>query len=139
MNKRQKTPLMRQLLSETKKCELCGCRRGLEVHHIIPVAFGGPENDIDNLIVVCTTCHSRLTPKKCLTKRGIEKVLPYVVVCRIYENFYRVLGERLDEWDVSVGPLDVCDVFDEIINHELILNEIRQNRQKKSDLKKYIN
>jgi len=58
-------------------CELCGSKRNLEVHHIVPrCACEGiiDSNVDDNLIVVCGSCHSKLTPKRFLCKYGINKM-----------------------------------------------------------------
>jgi len=43
-------------------CSFCGERTvsALEVHHIEPRADGG-ENEPENLILVCSTCHSKIT------------------------------------------------------------------------------
>ena len=58
------------------KCELCGSPRNLELHHIIPTCTGfiGVDLDVpDNWIMVCHKCHAQLTPKKLLTKIGLQK------------------------------------------------------------------
>lgn len=58
------------------RCELCGSKRNVEVHHIIPKICGINGIDLecdDNLIVVCSTCHGKLTPRSILTKWGIKK------------------------------------------------------------------
>ncbi len=60
-----------KLLNNYHACELCGNPRNLEVHHIIPVVCGGSD-DINNLIVVCNICHAKLTPRKELTKIGLN-------------------------------------------------------------------
>lgn len=54
-----------------EQCELCGSNKSLEVHHIIPLSFGG-DNSEENMIVVCRMCHTKLTPHKLLTKKGLE-------------------------------------------------------------------
>lgn len=64
--------IKRRLMSENARCELCGGLRGLDVHHIIPKVCGGSDR-IDNLIVICSGCHGKLTPKSELTKIGLEK------------------------------------------------------------------
>lgn len=38
------------------KCMNCGSTENIEIHHIIPLAFGGT-NKIDNLIPLCCDCH----------------------------------------------------------------------------------
>lgn len=41
-------------------CEMCGATEddgySLEIHHITPLSQGG-NNDIDNLMLLCTACH----------------------------------------------------------------------------------
>lgn len=69
---REQTKNMKRCVEEAGRCELCGSRRSLEAHHIIPVAI----QDIDspeNLICVCGSCHSKLTPRSLLTKIGLNK------------------------------------------------------------------
>lgn len=39
------------------KCELCGRRRKLVLHHLIPIHMGG-EHVKENLIAICKECHS---------------------------------------------------------------------------------
>lgn len=65
--------IVAQLTEQAGACELCGSKRNLDVHHIIPVACGGTD-DQDNLIVVCKHCHGALTPQSALTKTGIENL-----------------------------------------------------------------
>lgn len=67
--------LRQKMLSNTDRCELCGYKRNLEVHHIIPLVFSTEELDLDvedNMIVICQGCHSKLTPRRLLTKKGIN-------------------------------------------------------------------
>lgn len=64
--------IRRVLLKENIRCELCGSRRGLDVHHIIPRCVGG-DDKLDNLIVICSGCHGKLTPKSMLTRIGLHK------------------------------------------------------------------
>lgn len=71
MSKHTQSPEARQLLQEHSCCELCGNKRNLEVHHIIPVVCGGSDC-VDNLIVICSVCHAKLTPRKELTKIGLQ-------------------------------------------------------------------
>jgi len=69
--------ISKQLIDETGgRCELCGSKRGIEVHHIIPrcCAIEGVDLDhIDNLIVVCRSCHSKLTPRSILSQYGTQR------------------------------------------------------------------
>lgn len=46
------------------KCELCGISgKYLELHHKIPVVFGGTTTK-ENVMLVCEACHKRLTSKQ---------------------------------------------------------------------------
>ena len=72
-----KKEIRENLIREIGCCELCGDKRNLEVHHIIPQVAkidGLDIDDLDNLIVVCGKCHNRLTPRRYLQKYGIAKM-----------------------------------------------------------------
>lgn len=73
MGNRKHSKIMDKVVEEAGRCELCGSKRGLEAHHIIPVVCGGDDCE-DNLICVCQCCHARLTPRAILTRFGIQKV-----------------------------------------------------------------
>lgn len=60
----------KKYLKEFSRCELCGSPKALELHHIIPTTFGGP-NVIDNWIAICHGCHAKLTPRSILIKHGM--------------------------------------------------------------------
>ena len=64
------------LIKDVGQCELCGSRRNLQVHHIVPLVIDIPGvdlNDESNLVVVCSKCHGVLTPKNILTRIGLHK------------------------------------------------------------------
>ncbi|MFI0968064.1 HNH endonuclease [Streptomyces sp. NPDC021080] len=46
----------RALARDRFTCRQCGAREHLEVDHIVPVARGGSW-DLDNLWVLCASCH----------------------------------------------------------------------------------
>ena len=102
--RRTRTAIMRQLLDEVEQCELCGSKRNLEAHHIIPVSVGGPDES-DNLIVVCGSCHSKLTPKGVLTKMALQKRLRNGAA---YIDFFR----NVIELDCDTAS-DVLEFFPE--------------------------
>lgn len=66
----------RKFINEVGKCELCGSKRNLQLHHMIPRTC---ENEFvnldveDNWLCVCGSCHAKLTPKNLLVKYGISK------------------------------------------------------------------
>jgi 5-methylcytosine-specific restriction endonuclease McrA len=39
-------------------CRHCGATFRLSVHHIVPARYGGSD-DVDNLVLLCSGCHSR--------------------------------------------------------------------------------
>lgn len=73
MSSRQHSTIMTKVVKEAGMCELCGSKRALEAHHIIPIVAGGIDS-YDNLLCVCNRCHALLTPRSLLTKLGKEKV-----------------------------------------------------------------
>jgi len=103
MEKRKRTELMIACVKDAGRCELCGSKQNLEAHHIIPIAFGGPDVK-ENLICVCRVCHARLTPNQILTKKGIDTLKNYG---KLFLDFYQMVHDR-----GSVSGVDVMDTFD---------------------------
>lgn len=112
---------MNRYIEDVGYCELCGSRKGLECHHIIPLStesYGVDLDNEDNYLCVCFKCHSLLTPRKLLTKIGIEKArFGGDLAKNIAYDFYVALGKRIDEDPYFVGFSDVCDVFDSVMNN----------------------
>ena len=105
---------MTQIVEEAGKCELCGSRRGLEAHHIIPLVCGGEDVE-DNLICVCQCCHTLLTPRSLLTKLGIKKTKERnakivesshrIIEDEILKNSFKLaLYEKIEEYIAIYGP-----------------------------------
>ena len=90
----------------TDRCELCGSPKRLELHHIIPLCVGG-EDCLDNWIAICSSCHSKLTPKSQLTKLGLRRIKAKNAIIEIQRSFY----ERLNKM-TEYGNIDCIDIFD---------------------------
>jgi 5-methylcytosine-specific restriction endonuclease McrA len=58
---RSKTSTLRLKVLERDnwRCQLCGARSNLQVHHIVYRSHGGPDSE-DNLITACVTCHEQI-------------------------------------------------------------------------------
>lgn len=116
---------MSQLIKEVGKCELCGSKRGLEVHHIVPISVGGLDAD-DNKIVVCCGCHAKLTPTSLLTKIGLERTkrnnIKLLALYHLKNVFYETLHEMVvnEEFPTLV---DACDVFDKAFEEATNIKE----------------
>ena len=97
--------LAKEMLKDIHECELCGSKRSLEVHHIIPLSAssGGLDLDVkENMLVVCCKCHALLTPRNLLIKLGINNKRN-----KLYD-FYNILRKHENDIDVE-GVLDVVD------------------------------
>lgn len=55
MRKREKCPS-----KHIHMCAFCGNKDNLEEHHMIPLSFGGDNNDL-NLVFLCKKCHKEVT------------------------------------------------------------------------------
>ena len=87
--RRKRTTAMIKTVELSGKCELCGNTENLEAHHIIPVAYGGPETE-DNLICVCQACHKKLTPTSILVKKGHENIeIKKDILNRLWQRIFR--------------------------------------------------
>ena len=95
------------IVNDIKQCELCGSRRGLEVHHIIPFSLGG-DDSAENLIALCQSCHAKLTPKSLLIKLGQRTKRPFLLfgVNKIMQEFY----ETVDDGGVWSGSEVIAEV-----------------------------
>lgn len=94
---------MQKVVDEAGRCELCGSRRGLEAHHIIPICAGG-DNSEENLICVCGTCHARLTPRSKLCKIGIDRVKTRNYLVTLWTEIY----------DRCENAENIFDIFDAV-------------------------
>ena len=63
MNKKRSGQLIRK-----EQCEICGNSDNLVLHHIVPIMFGG-ENDENNLMTLCKLCHYKVH-NQVLEKKG---------------------------------------------------------------------
>lgn len=114
------------------RCELCGSRRNIEVHHIIPRCLateiiGFNINDEDNLIVVCGSCHSKLTPRRMLSKYGIAK-MPCNVGTQASKSLMRKFYKSIEEKDFYMSSEDWFDLVELIFAD--YLTEEQQNERK---------
>jgi 5-methylcytosine-specific restriction endonuclease McrA len=64
MRKRKITPS-----KHIKQCAFCGNKNSLEEHHMIPLMFGG-DNDERNLIFLCHECHAQVTQYQMQLKKS---------------------------------------------------------------------
>jgi len=105
----------RKYLKEFSRCELCGSPKSLELHHIIPTSFGGPDV-VDNWIAICHGCHAKLTPKSILVKKGQTKY--FNPVHDFYKLLQQGLQEAMDNGEVFRPDADyVLDCFEEIFQN----------------------
>lgn len=64
----------RQITDEVGKCEKCGDKKSLEVHHITKVSEGGGHTP-SNLIVLCHTCHKDKAHRGSLSSTEQRKIV----------------------------------------------------------------
>lgn len=108
----------KHIIDDVGHCELCGSKRSLEVHHIVPRCTeieGVDLEDEENLIVLCGRCHSLLTPRSVLCKYGIAKTKQRNERIKSTDEnsiaFYKILGDMIEAYG-SIGFADACDVHD---------------------------
>lgn len=97
----------KRFVEEIGRCELCGSKRNLELHHIIPLVCENEGVDLDtedNWICVCGSCHAKLTPKGLLTKIGLHKNT-------YLGNVRYVFYKKCDDFIKAEKQLHVEDVF----------------------------
>lgn len=112
-------------------CRICGKNHGLEVHHIIKVKHGG-DNNLDNLITLCVSCHRAIDTldlehaiKRC--KKNAEKHLNIVD-----KKDYRTINEKVEDIGFDLRAVysilrkkgDDPDIQDVLIRFNDVLDEI---------------
>jgi hypothetical protein len=111
---------MKRYVAEHPVCELCGSKKGIECHHVLPMCMEGYGVDFDiedNYITVCRKCHALLTPRPLLAKYGMERSRwDGDLFKNIRYQFYKKMGEFLDETGGFADATDVMDVFDDTIS-----------------------
>ena len=69
-SKSQQLARNRIVAKRGERCEKCGSRAGVELHHIKPMEDGG-YHDEDNCILLCWMCHQKAHGNK-VSHKGIE-------------------------------------------------------------------
>lgn len=60
--RRERVPLVRQLLAERPRCQVPWCtRRSVDVHEVLRRSRGGSISDVANLRCLCRECHDQIT------------------------------------------------------------------------------
>src|SRR5712691_6107141 len=54
------TAIREQVLARAGwRCQACGVRRRLDVHHVVKRSQGGSDFDLDQLVALCRWCHNQ--------------------------------------------------------------------------------
>ena len=81
----------KRLQIETCQCclrslEKLGDNENLEIHHVVPVKYGGADT-LDNIWVLCTTCHKEVHHRRVYFNGHMEKFFKaYLAVQRMNET-----------------------------------------------------
>jgi hypothetical protein len=108
----------RRYMKDYDKCELCGSKKNLQLHHIIPLVTSivGLNLDVqDNYICVCSSCHAKLTPKNLITKYGMSRKRFLTEKRRLEYYFYKNIGDKQEKEEYPLSACDIMDIFDETI------------------------
>lgn len=106
----------KKFVDELGRCEFCGSKRNLQLHHAIPMVC---ENEFinldieDNWLCVCGACHAKLTPKNLLVKYGISKTKMNNEKILKRFNFLKAVEVELND-GVRLSPVEMIDIFMEV-------------------------
>lgn len=127
MSRSENKKAMARYVSENPSCELCGSRKMVECHHVLPLCMEnyGVNFDVeDNYISVCAKCHALLTPRSLLTKYGVEKARWKAnTLAGMVAKFYTELSEAVDVHQ-SADVEMILDVFDSVFDTNNLLPEL---------------
>lgn len=124
------TLVRRNVVKEAGRCELCGSRRNLEAHHIIPLVCGGPDEEA-NLICLCKGCHAKLTPGSLLTKMGLRNVKTSNVLVHFRLSYYASVHRFIEEYEAVPTCSEMLDIIDGLTND--YIDELRRGKKGKPE------
>lgn len=78
---------------DDNRCLGCGQGEKLEIHHIIPLKYGGSD-DPDNILTLCKKCHENSEPK--VSYPEIERLYPKIKSIRLPYTIVRISDETYD-------------------------------------------
>lgn len=105
-------------------CEMCLRRKATERHHIIPKVASIPRFDIDrddNVIYLCSVCHSRLTPTSALTSYALRKKQDesdniFYGENKVCEYAQEVFSRIDNEMPCKLQASEVIDIMRDVLN-----------------------
>jgi len=107
---------------DNNKCCICDHKKDLQLHHIVPQRFKGP-NEYWNLILICNKCHSNWH------KLESELEIMWDMTNCVY-RFYCFLGVD-DPEDQSNIHLDLLESYTDILLTKLIKSIKRDPKRNK--------
>ena len=108
----------RKYMKDYDRCELCGSKKNLQCHHIIPLSTSivGCDIDVeDNFLCVCSACHAKLTPKNLIVRYSMAKQRFTNEKDRIAYYFYKNVQDALED-NSFLSACDMMDIFDKTLN-----------------------
>lgn len=105
----QKTMISRR---DKNKCRICNSRSSLEIHHIVKRRDGG-NNDLDNLITLCSKCH-----------RHIETGNVETAIKKCTQNYIRVANNDSSIFAFHLNNFEKVEYAKEELNklYNIIVN-----------------
>lgn len=105
-------------------CEMCLRRKATERHHIIPKVASIPNFDIDrddNVIYLCSVCHSRLTPTSALTSYKLRRIQHenetlFDAENKVCEYVQEVFSRIDNEMPCKLQASEVIDIMHGVLN-----------------------
>ena len=97
------------------KCEECGATIDLELHHIVPVACGG-SNEQSNLKVLCHKCHAKQASHAEAIKEGQKAVGSgigrWINLAELYARLEIALSNGDYGADMIFDEIENCKVYE---------------------------
>ncbi len=94
------------------RCQACGRRTRLDIHHVLKRAQGGSDFDLDGLVALCRVCHERTDAAY---HRGRLVVTPLGsgrFAFELVRGDPRQRLERLDRWESLYPPASTVAVVE---------------------------
>lgn len=109
------TTKQKHFIEEVGRCELCGSKRNLQLHHAIPMVCENefaPLDVEDNWLCVCGSCHAKLTPKNLLVRYGLAKTRERNKQIERYSGFLETVLAEI-EGGATLSASDMLYLFEQ--------------------------
>lgn len=86
------------------RCQACGSRTRLDVHHVVKRSQGGSDFDLNQLVALCRTCHDQTDAPYARGRLVVTSLGGGRVAFAVLNGTGKCGAEVVDQWESLRGP-----------------------------------